>query len=725
MLDDFRKTIGKIQYRRKKYWVFRQYEQSDCGPAALLSVLKYYGGNDHLIHMRELCHTTSEGTTLLDMVNAAKKIGFNSTGVKGKYEDLLEIKLPCIAHVTEKNKSQHFQVVYKINNKKVTVGDPAKGLIKYSRKKFEEIWKSNSILLLTPIRELYNQPSKGWFNWILTYLREERLWLYQSLFLGLIYTLLGLMTAFLLQQLIDRLIPTKDIVKIMYMGIILMFLSALKAFSGYLRERFLVTLNKNLSTKINADFIRHLFRLPKKFFDSRKRGDITARIHDVVKIQQAVIRISGITLIDIFVVIGSLLSIFYFSNSLGWMVVCFSIIYILILIYHSKFLSEQQNKVMKGFATVESSYIDGLEGMDDILGYNASDSFSKLNKLIFGLFQNEVEVLGFTRTRLSFIAEISSALIAVGVLIYGALEISNGSLQIGEMIASYSLLTYIIPAISRSIDANISLQGAFIAIRRMMELLLVNREKDEGKKHFKMKDSLTVHHAKFSWTTNKRLFEGLDLKISKGKIVSLWGPSGAGKSTLVQLIHRKYIPDSGKICLDGKPVEEINLISYRQNIGVVPQHIKIFNGTLAENILLGRPAFLLNELNRLIDRNTFFEFINRFDSGMYTLVGESNRQLSGGEKQMLGLARALLDYPKILIIDEGLNAVDIEIENLIFKILSHYVINHAVLINTHNLRVIRKCDYLYVMKDGKIVQQGSPNEMLENEGYFKSVFFEK
>ena len=724
MLDYFAKKDIIKRFKPRKFLVIRQYEQSDCGPAALLSVLKYYGGNSHLIHMRDLCRTTSDGTTIMDMINAAQKLGFEATGVKGKYENLFDIKLPCIVHVTENNRFQHFLIIYKITQTTVTLGDPANGLVKYKRQKFEEIWKSKTVILLDPTKRLYNQLSVGWFTWIIAYLREERLWLYQSLFLGVIYTILGLLTALLLQHLIDRLIPTGESQKIRFMGIVLLSLFFIKAFSGYLRERFLVIFNKNLSIKINAEFIDHLFKLPKKFFDSRKRGDITSRIHDIVRIQQAVIRITGITLIDIFVLIGSLVSIYYFSNGLGWMIMCFSLLYILILLHHSKSLSVQQSRVMKGAAAVESAYIDSLEGMDDILGYNASESFSKSNKLTFELFQNEIETLGFIRIKLSFLAEISAALITTGVLIYGALEISTGWLQIGEMIACYSLLTYIMPAVNRLIEANISLQGAFIAIRRMMELLLVKKEKNIGENEFIMKKSLTIHQAKFSWKTKEILFDDLNLKITKGKIVSVWGPSGVGKSTLVQLIHRKYIPDGGKICIDGKPVDDINLIKYRQNIGVIPQHIKIFNGTIAENILLGRPASHLNELNKLIDRNTFFEFFNCFDSGLYTLIGESNRHLSGGEKQMLGLARALLNYPEILIIDEGINAIDIEIEKYIFRMLTKYVTNHAVLINTHNLRVIKKCDYLYVMKEGRIIQKGTPNELLKKDGYFKSVFID-
>ncbi len=707
---------------RSRYPVIRQYEKTDCGPAALLAVLKYHGGNDHLVHVRELCRTTMEGTTMLDMVFAAEKLGFKAQGARGDYESLINEKLPCIAHVIMNNRLQHFMVVYKIDKNKVTLGDPAKGLVVLTRDKFETIWKSKIVLLLKPDTELYYRAPKSWITWIRSYVKEESVWIYQALFLGTVYTLLGLLTAFFIQRLIDDFIPKHNLTKIGYTGGFLLILLFLKASAGYLREKFLVIVNKRLSIAINADFLEHLFKLPKKFFDSRKKGDITARIHDIIKIQQAILRLISWSFIDLSVIIGSLLSMFYFSSLLGWVVLGFFPIYFSVLIIHSKSLKRQQNDVMKGFAKVESVYIDSLEGMDDILSFNASESFSKSNKLIFRLFQDSIEMLGFTRTRLSFIAEISSSMIMIAILILGALSISRGTMQVGEMIACYSLLSYLIPAVNRSIDVNISLQGALVAIRRLMELRLIEKEKDTGKQSFIMSELLNVRRVKFSWAANKKLLRGVDMKIPKGKLISLWGPSGAGKSTLVQLIQRKYEPEGGTITLDGIPVYNIKLQEYRQNIAIVPQEIKVFNGTLAENILLGRPISSLEELTMLMERYSFTEFFNRFENGVQTHIGEDIRRLSGGEKQMLGLARALYDFPRILIIDEGLNSIDMEIENLIFAILLKYVRCHAVLICTHNLRIIMKTEFLYVIKDGDIIQKGSPAMLLRESGYFHSVF---
>jgi ATP-binding cassette subfamily B protein len=707
---------------KKKYPLVRQYDQADCGPAALLSVLKYHGGNDNLVHVRELCQTTSEGSSMLDLVYAAEKLGFEAKGGQGNYEALRNEKLPCIAHVHIYNGQTHYLIIYKITETHLLIGDPGKGMYKSSREDFERVWNSNAVILLNPGKTLYKEDQRYWSKWILSYFKRERLWINQSVFLGIIYTLLGLTTAILIQKLIDDLIPTKDISQIGYFGGLLCLLLFLKSSAGYVRERFLVILNKRLSKSINGEFLQHLFKLPKHFFDTRKKGDITARIHDIIRIQQAVVKISGSLIIDILIVVGALLVLFNFSSLIGWIMVVFIPLYTAILLFHSRSFKSLQSSVMKEFARVESVYIDSLDGMDDILGFNVSDSFSNTNKLIYGMFQDKIETLGFTRTRLAYLVETSGAFITVAVLIFGAMAISKDQMKLGEMIASYSLLSYIIPAINRSIEANISMQGAFVAIRRLMDLLLVEKEKDLGDKPFEMKNSLKIEQAAFSWSANKQLFQNLDMRLPKGKLISLWGPSGEGKTTLVQMIHRKYQPEGGKILLDGVPADEIKLADYRRNIAVVPQQVKLFNGTIAENIVLGRPTTSSEDLKELIIRYGFSSFFTRFEYGLYTKIGEDGRILSGGEKQMIGLARALFDRPEILIIDEGLTALDREIETLIFAILLHYANNHSVLINTHNFRIIMKTDYLYVLKKGFIIQQGDPKNLFQKDGFFRSVF---
>jgi len=704
-----------------KYPLVRQLDKSDCGPAALLSVLKYFGGEASLWHIRSLCRTGLHGTTLYDMIEAAKSLGLSASGVKGSYEDLMSGKLPAIAHVHIDKHREHFIVIYQIRKKYLIAVDPARGRIKLERDMFEQMWRSKVLILFDSSDQPVCHASFSWYSWLLRNLKNESAWMGQSIFLGLIFTLLGLLTAFFIQQLIDRYIPSGQSNKILYTGSLLLFLLFIRACTGYIRERFLIVLNRSFSTRVNADFIRHLFRMPKRFFDSWRKGDITARIHDIIKIQQFINRLSSSTIIDLMIILGSISVIFFYSAEIGLIILIFLPLYGLLLILHMQPLKNEQREVMQSFARVESIYIDSLSGIDTILSYHAADSFSKLNKLIFGYFQEKIVKLGTIRNRLTLFTEISAALISVFTLIRGALDVGEGSLLLGEMIAAYSLLSYLIPSISRSVEVIITFQGAMIAIRRLFELLLVEKETAKGNHCFEMKKAVKLEKIKFNWAANKVLLRGIDLIIPRGKLISLWGPSGAGKSTLAQIIQRKYEPDSGRIMLDGRNAMNIELKDYRKHIALVPQDISVFHGTLAENILLGR-SISGTDLNDFFPRYGLESFLNRFENGLYTLIGEEFRQLSAGEKQVLGLIRALVSLPSLIMVDEGFNALDIKSENLIFSILKKYAQLNAVLIITHNIKIILKTDYVYALDSGMIVQKGIPSEIQNEAGVFNSVF---
>lgn len=287
-----------------KYPLVKQYDQKDCGPAALLSILKYYNGNSNLPYLRELCNTNLQGSTMLDLVNAATTLGFKAFGASGKYKDLMKEKMPCIAHVVLDEKLNHFLVIYKIKAEKVYVADPGKGKYWISKEEFLKIWKSKAVVLLETEKELYKKETPHWYNWVYSYIRKEETWVYQSLFLGIIYTVIGLATALFVQLLLDKFIPQKDYTKIIYSGGFLLSILLLKSFAGYFRQRFLIILNKNVNVNINADFLLHLFKLPKEFFDTRKIGDITARMNDAIRIQNAVLQIVGVSIIDSFVTLN-------------------------------------------------------------------------------------------------------------------------------------------------------------------------------------------------------------------------------------------------------------------------------------------------------------------------------------------------------------------------------------------------------------------------------------
>lgn len=711
----------KAQFHFAKYPIVLQYDRADCGPASLLSVLLYYGGNSDLVHMRELCGTNPAGTTMLSMVEAARKSGFEAFGASGEYEDLLKESMPCIAHVIA-DSFNHYIVVYKISAAGVYVADPAKGRYFMKKQDFISIWQSRSVILLKPAENLMKRKTIKWFEWIYPFIRKEETWLYQSVFLGLIYTITGLLTAVFIQKIIDQFIPGRNVDKIIYTGLFLTVLMALKSGINFLRQKFLIVLNRNINLSLNAEFLEHIFDLPQKFFDSRKTGDITSRLQDALKIQQTIITLAGSGIIDLLIIIGSTLLVFHFSTSLAIISILVLPVYLSVLLSFSAKIKAEQNEVMKSYSLVESTYIDSLTGIHEIIGFSAGRAFSMLNISLFRYFQDRVRKLGMMQAIIGSAAEISGNLIVLGILIWGAVMVTKEGLMLGKMIAAYSLLAGVLPSINRIVENWISIQGASIAATRIMDLLLSEKENNAGAAAFDLKEAVKVRGAHFGWTKQKPVFSGIDMDIRLGRITALCGPSGAGKSTLVQILQRKYALESGTIYIDYIPAESSELTEYRKNFAVVPQNIKLFNGTIAENILLGRTASSLSEVQQKIQKMGFGYFLDRFPANIMTPLGEDNVHLSGGERQILALIRALYDEPRILMIDEGLSGIDMELEEQIFGIIREYSARHAVLLITHNIRMILRSDYVYLLGNGKIIQEGIPAMLTADGGVLGKMY---
>lgn len=706
---------------KPKYPVVRQYDKVDCGPAALLSILKYYNGNASLVYIRELCKAKTNGTTMSDLISASKSIGLDAYSATGEYEELMKEHLPCIAHVTDKHELNHFIVIYKVSLKGLLVGDPAKGKYKITRDNFLKIWKHKAVILFKPTKAPINVPTINCWSWIFRYISRHESLIYQSIFLGILYASLSVLTAIFVQWLIDRFIPEQDKVKIFATGIALFVISILRSLSGYFRQKILILLNKYITIDINSDFVSHMFQLPKSFFNTRKIGDITARINDNIWIQRLVLLIFNSSIIDALSIMVALIIMMYLSKKMALVMLAALPVYVLMLLTQKSKIREKQSEVMKNFALVESSYIDSLKGIDVIIGFNASNYFSRLNNDLFSRFQMKVESLGLTRAFLTFLAEIANTITTVYLLSFGALLIIDGNLSLGQMIASYSLLTNILPKINSLFEASIALQGANIAIQRLRDILLVDKEKKVGTRNF-TSTIFKVNNGYYSWSNNNKLFQGLNLSLKRGELASLWGRSGTGKTTLVQILQRKYQLTNGQILIDEIPADLLNLEEYRKRVAVIPQEIKVFNKTIIENIALGRRACHQDDV---IDQFRVYgldNFISKFKNGLFTMLGEDSRKLSGGELQMLALFRAIYDSPGLLIIDEGFSGLDIETEQIIFESIKQYSQNHAVLLVTHNTRIILKTDFLYILGNGVIAERGRPQDLINKyDGQFNKL----
>jgi len=689
----------------------RQYDQTDCGPAALLSILKHYGGDASLVKVRELCGTNTKGTSLYDLQNAARALGFQAQGLSGEYNDLICLKTPFIAHIVQPDGRFHFVVVFTVTPAKITIGDPGFGIKQLSPSNFQRLWASRTVLALQPDDVLFHSPPPTWIGRLSPFLRTHKAWIIQILFLGLLLTSLGLTTALYIQWVIDVLIPRGEVDLIVMSAIALLGVMVFRTGLAFFRERFILHLSKQINLEINSSFLIKVFQLPKSFFDSHRTGDLTSRIQDGERIQYAILHVTQSAILDLFLLIGSTILMWHYSSFLASLALLMMPMCALLIGQQIRKLSQQQNNVLVRHSQVESSYIDSLKGITDILGFNAQSHIVKRNQELVGEYQGAIETFGISKAWLSGVISLQSSVLTMGFLGLGSVMVIRGDLQLGQLMAIYTLLTHMLTSIIQLMGTWIHLQYAKQAARRLSDILLAQEEGDPGKRLFVLKERIGIKDAGFSWPNHFRLFDRLTLDVHKGRITSLWGPSGSGKSTLVALLQRHYHLEKGQIWVDDEQSENIDLKSYRREVAVVPQQIRVFDMSLADNIHLGR-TLGNSQLLTLIHDIGLKSFLQRFSAGLKTPLGADGQDLSGGEKQILGLLRALYDRPAVLILDEGTNALDSDMEIRVFEILRNYAADHAVLLVTHNPAAVLRTDYLYILKDGKIIEQGVPHYLM-------------
>ena len=686
-----------------RYPVVRQYDRVDCGPACLLAVLRFHGGDAGLAPVRSLAGTDASGTSLLGLYRAAEALGFNARGATGDYESLRSVNLPCMAHVVIDG-GTHYMVVYEAGEHELRVADPARGLVRLTRTEFEGIWVQGAVLLLEPGQELHFAPTPHWFPWVLRHCRGAQGWLVQSVFLGLVYTALGLVTAFVVQRLVDDFIPGRHANRILAAGGILLGLQLIRATVGYLRQHFLVGLGKRAAIAIADEFIGHLFSLPSRFFDTRKRGDVAARLQDAARVQGAVVQILGSTTIDALVTALSLTVVFHFSPEMGWVALLLVPPYALLAGTVAARLHHEHHETLGAYGRLQGSYIDTLEGIETLRRSGATAVFSKLTLSLFGVFQSKVERLGYTQAAAVSKLEGVSGVFLTALLTTGALLVLAGDLAIGAMFAAYSLAAGALPSLQRVADGLFTLQAGSAAARRLQDVLLTEPEQNPGTTPFRMERELRLENATFQWSPGEPLLRGTNLTLRRGRITGLSGANGSGKSTMIHLLIRRYPLAEGTLTVDGVPAEAIDLHSYRRHVALVPEAVKIFNGTLGANLAMAAPALPHEDLLERLDELSVGSFLSRFRAGTGTELGEDGRRLSAGERQMIGLIRALLGRPSVLIVDEGFNALDPQAFAFAVRLVKAHARNGAVLLVSHVEQLISLADERFVLEGGTVLR---------------------
>ena len=719
------KTINVSQKHLEKTFVLQQ-DQSDCGVACLLSLIQYYEGSNDLEKLREISGTTKQGTTLLGLYQAANQLGFTAQGNEADLQAIIDHKEPLILHVVIEEHLQHYIICYGYKNNKFIIGDPAKGINYLTKEELEAIWKSKSCLTLTPNNNFVKSKSqdKNKKEWFLKLVKEDSKLISFSVLLGLGIAILGMAMAIFSQKLIDDILPSKDFNKLITGIILVAFLLLVRVLFTALRNFFLITQSKDFNNRIIDRFYTSLLHLPKPFFDTRKIGELVARLNDTQRVQRVISQIIGNVAINILVTITSLGFLFYYSWQTG-LIASISLPFYFLLIYSfNKKIITAQKEMMQGYALNESNYITSMQGIATIKNNNRQSLFQKINQLIYGNFQEKIFNLGKINVRLSVFSGVFSVLFLMGILVYTSILVYDETMQLGELMAILGIAGSLLPSVASLALITIPINEAKVAFNRMYEFASMDKEQ-KGTKEISDFNSLEIKNLSFRFAGRSQLLKDINIKATKNECIAIVGESGSGKSTLGQILQKFYPFENGTIIFNNQTnLSDIATKSWRTILGVVPQEVTIFGGNVITNILLGQEDTPENIVKFCQDYG-FETFINTLPQSYATILGEEGINLSGGQKQIIALMRALYKKPKVLLLDEFTSAMDRKTEQFVLDLLNKLKAELTIIFISHRLHSLPKiADRIYVLENGIITDFGNHEKLMESKNFYSEFWTE-
>jgi ATP-binding cassette, subfamily C, bacteriocin exporter len=713
-----------INTKRIKETSLLQHDSTDCGAACLASVIRYFGGDSGIEKIRRLSGTTQSGTTMLGLYQAASECGMEATGYEASIQDIMAFVGILILHVTLEKGYDHYVVNFGFSNEKFIIWDPASGLMTKSITEIERIWISRKCLAVAPGKgfKYLSAEKKEKRRWILETIKPDKELLLTSVFVGILISVLGVVMAVFTQKLLDKILPSGEVRVLVIFAILVFILLSVRVILSAIRQYILLSQGKSYNIRIVDGFYNSLLGLPKPFFDSRKTGDMVARLNDTMRIQRVISDIASTYIIDILVVLIMMVMIFSYSPVSGF-ISLLSMPFFFLLVYRwNKPIITSQHDLMAGYAMNESNFISTLRGVTEIKSMNWQNLYSNRNKSIFSNFQERAFSLGKIKVKLGMLTGLAGTAYLIGLLVYTSLEVINSGMTQGELMAILSLSSTLLPSVMNLALVSIPLSEARVSIERMFEFTRIKPE-TEGTGEEEMNSEIrevSLENISFRFPGQRLFLSDVSIEVEKGKLVALVGESGSGKSTIVNILMRFYLPESGHILVNSSiKADRLSTDRWRHAIGLIPQEIHLFNGTVLENVIPEPDEEKLGWLVKMTADFGLESFVSSLPLGFATMTGEDGVKLSGGQKQIIAFMRALINDPEILLIDEGTSGMDRDTEALIINLLTKIKGKTGILLVTHRINLIKRlCDRIYILENRTIKESGTHNELVKGDNIY-------
>jgi len=698
--------------------------QADCnevdsGLEALVTLLHFQGVAADREQIRHRLGTNKIGAS--EILRCAKDFGLKARSCRTSWSRLAKMPLPAIAGLRD----GRFMVLAKAGEDEVLVQSPQNSRpAMMTRAELLELWDGDLILMTRRVG-LSDIGRRFDITWFLGAIHKYRRLLSEVLFASFFLQMFALVSPLFFQVVIDKVLVHRSLSTLDVLVIGLVAISMFETVLGILRTYLFAHTTNRIDVELGARLFNHLLALPMAYFQARRVGDSVARVRELENIRNFLTS-SALTLaIDLLFTVVFLAVMFAYSPLLTWIVLGSFPFYIAISAGMTPLFRRRLDEKFRRGAENQAFLVESVTGIETVKAMAVEPQMQRRwEEQLAGYVSASFRVLSLGNTA-SQLVQFISKVVTAGILYFGARLVIEGGLSVGELVAFNILAGRVSAPVLRLAQIWQDFHQARLSVQRLGDILNTTAEPTFTPSRARLpaiRGNISFDHVTFRYRVNGReVLHDVSFDVPAGQVVGIVGPSGSGKSTFAKLVQRLYVPESGRVMIDGVDLAMADPWWLRRQIGVVLQENVLFNRSVRENIALADPAMSMERVIAAATLAGAHEFILELDEGYDTIVGERGSTLSGGQRQRIAIARALIADPRILIFDEATSALDYESERIIQHNMKEIAKGRTVLIIAHRLSTVRAADRIVTLEHGRLVEDGTHDALIKTGGRYAAL----
>lgn len=697
----------------------KEVKKNDTGLACFAIMASFFEKPISLDQIKHKYDRQDSNFEEYELLQLAKEFSFKARFVETKWERLNKTNLPAIAQ----SKDGSYFILGKCNGDKVLIQDPVAGNRPDVLKKDEFLERWNGRLFMMTCREFINGKNRKFdVSWFIPALVKYRRLFGEVILASFFLQLFALVSPLLFQVVIDKVLVNRGLSSLDVLMVALICISVFETLLGALRTYTFSHTTTRVDVELGASLFRHLIRLPLSYFGVRKVGDTVARVHELENIRNFLTGSTLTLIIDFFFTIIFFTVMFFYSTTLTLIVLLSIPVYVVLSLFFTPLLRSRIDEKFRRGSENQCFLVEAVSGVETVKSLAVEPQMQRR-------WEQQLAAYVGSSFRASHINNIAGQLVQLVqkitmalTLWIGASLVMKGELSVGQLIAFNMLAGRVTQPILRLAQLWQNFQQAKISIEKLSDILNNPAENTETLSKGsipEIKGDVEFKDIVFRYIPNgPEILKKINFKVKAGQKIGFVGPSGSGKSTVTKLIQRLYIPESGKVLIDGIDISTVDTAWLRRQIGVVLQENYLFNKSVRENIALTNPAISMDKIIAAAKLAGAHEFITELADGYDTIIEERGSSLSGGQRQRIAIARALVNNPRILIFDEATSALDYESERIIQQNMASICKGRTVFMIAHRLSTVRECDQIITIEKGEITETGTHEELLKRSGRY-------